>query len=165
MKGVKPAVTKSVARSTKTLLVDQPLKPSPKSAATKAPPKSIGLKARGAGGGKTKIYSVRKATKATPRSDAFEAVHSAAADLHAVGAIDKKTMREFDESCLRPPSFDAQDVLRIRRKVHVSQEVLARYMGITKSTVVKWESAENTPSPMAQRLLKIIDKLGIDALI
>jgi hypothetical protein len=34
------------------------------------------------------------------RSDAFEAIHSAATALHCVGAIDKKAMREFDASCL-----------------------------------------------------------------
>ena len=98
------------------------------------------------------------------RSDAFEAIHSAAAALHSVGVIDKKTMREFDASCFTAPSFTARDVLRIRSKEHLSQEVLARYMGVTKSTVVKWESATNTPSPMAQRLLKVIDEQGIDAI-
>lgn len=102
--------------------------------------------------------------KVTPRSDAFEAIHSAAAALHSVGVIDKKTMREFDASCFTAPSFTARDVLRIRSKEHLSQEVLARYMGITKSTVVKWESADNVPSPMAQRLLKVIDEQGIDAI-
>ena len=98
------------------------------------------------------------------RSDAFEAIHSAAAALHAVGVINKRTMREFDESSFVAPSYAARDVLRIRTREGLSQEVLARYMGITKSTIVKWESADNTPSPMAQRLLKIIDEQGIDAI-
>lgn len=115
-------------------------------------------------GNTTKVVSSRKAEARIPRSDAFEAIHSAAAALHSVGVIDKKTMREFDESCFTPPSFTARDVLRIRNKEHLSQEVLARYMGITKSTVVKWESADNTPSPMAQRLLKVIDEQGINAI-
>jgi putative transcriptional regulator len=106
----------------------------------------------------------RRVEGRTPRSDAFEAIHSAATALHSVGVIDKRTMRDFDASCLTPPSVTALDVVRIRHKAHVSQGVLARYMGIAKSTVVKWESAENTPSPMAQRLLKIIDKLGIDVI-
>lgn len=96
------------------------------------------------------------------KSDAFEAIHSAAAGLHSVGVFDKKTMREFDETCLTAPNFNASDVQRIRAKYHVSQEVLARYMGITKSTVVKWESSANTPSPLAQRLLKVIDDHGLD---
>ncbi|WP_317204804.1 helix-turn-helix domain-containing protein [Janthinobacterium sp.] len=115
-------------------------------------------------GNATKLASSRKAEVRLARSDAFEAIHSAAAALRSVGVIDKKTMRDFDESCFTPPSFTASDVLRIRNKERLSQEVLARYMGITKSTVVKWESADNVPSPMAQRLLKVIDEQGISAI-
>jgi putative transcriptional regulator len=99
-----------------------------------------------------------------PKSDAFDAIQSAAAGLYSVGVFDKQTMREFDETCLIAPIYTASDVQRIRTKNQVSQEVLARYMGITKSTVAKWESSVNTPSPMAQRLLKVIDEMGIEVL-
>ena len=43
-------------------------------------------------------------SKAKFKSDAFEAIHSAAQGLHRAGTIDKATMREFDESCLAAPS-------------------------------------------------------------
>lgn len=43
-------------------------------------------------------------TKAKYKSDAFEAIHSSASALRKVGAIDKATMRSFDESCLTTPS-------------------------------------------------------------
>lgn len=43
-------------------------------------------------------------SKAKFKSDAFEAIHSAAQGLHRAGTIDKATMREFDESCLTAPS-------------------------------------------------------------
>ncbi len=43
-------------------------------------------------------------SKARFKSDAFEAIHSAAQGLHRAGTIDKATMREFDESCLTAPS-------------------------------------------------------------
>ena len=33
------------------------------------------------------------------KSDAFEAVHGAAADMLRTGTIDKTTMRRFDKSC------------------------------------------------------------------
>lgn len=115
-------------------------------------------------GGEMESVSTPRAQERSHRSDAFEAIHSAAAALHAVGSIDKKTMREFDEACFTAPTFTARDVLRIRNKENLSQEVLARYMGISKSTVVKWESAYNIPGPMAQRLLKVIDEQGIGAI-
>ena len=34
------------------------------------------------------------------KSDAFEAIHSAASGLHEAGVIDKKTMKDFDETCI-----------------------------------------------------------------
>ena len=34
------------------------------------------------------------------KSDAFEAIHESASALHSVGAIDRATMREFDEACI-----------------------------------------------------------------
>ncbi len=40
-------------------------------------------------------------TKRYP-SDALRSLHEVAKDLHAVDAIDKATMRNFDLSCLTP---------------------------------------------------------------
>ncbi len=40
------------------------------------------------------------AAKPNFKSDASEAIHSSASALFKVGAIDKATMRDFDESCL-----------------------------------------------------------------
>jgi putative transcriptional regulator len=100
----------------------------------------------------------------TARSDAFEAIHSAASSLHAVGAIDKTTMREFDAACLATPDLSAEDVKNIRLSANVSQEVFARYLGTNKSTVQKWESADNRPSAMAQKLLMAVKKHGLDVL-
>lgn len=157
---IKPAVPKRAVKAAKAASV------SPKSTAAADPaplPEAQGDRMAATRKVVT-VTSRRKAEPKAPRSDAFEAIHSAAAALHSVGVIDKKTMRDFDASCFTTPSITARDVLRIRNKAHVSQEVLARYMGITKSTVVKWESADNMPSPMAQRLLKIIDEHGLDVI-
>lgn len=45
-------------------------------------------------------------SKAKFKSDAFEAIHASASALRKVGAIDKATMRSFDETCLAvPPAF------------------------------------------------------------
>jgi len=98
------------------------------------------------------------------KSDAFEAIHSAAKGLHAAGIIDKTTMRQFDVECLSVREITASDVKRIREASNVSQEVFARYLGTNKSTVQKWESAGNRPSSMAQRLLHAIDKHGLKIL-
>jgi putative transcriptional regulator len=111
-----------------------------------------------------KRVSASNGVRAKAKSDAFEAIHSAASGLRSVGAIDKTTMREFDAACLALPDLSAEDVRNIRIAVNVSQEVFARYLGTNKSTVQKWESAGNRPSPMAQKLLLAVKKHGLDVL-
>ena len=42
-------------------------------------------------------------TKLKLKSDDFEAIHASASALLEVGAIDKTTMRRFDDTCLLAP--------------------------------------------------------------
>lgn len=99
------------------------------------------------------------------KSDAFEAIHSAAQGLHRTGAIDKATMREFDESCLTtPPAIPAKAIKRIREGAHVSQPVFARYLNTSESTVQKWEAGTKRPSGMALKLLAVVEKHGLKVL-
>ena len=105
----------------------------------------------------------------TPRrrfkSDAFEAIHSSASALYEIGAINKATMRGFDEACLsKPPAMDPKRIKRIRERHHVSQPVFARYLNISESTVEKWETGAKKPSGMALKLLDIVEKHGLKVL-
>ena len=99
------------------------------------------------------------------KSDVSEAVHSSASALFRVGAIDKATMREFDESCLlAPPQMEPRRIKRIRESQRVSQPVFARYLNTSESTVEKWESGAKRPSGMALKLLDIVEKHGLKML-
>jgi len=99
------------------------------------------------------------------KSDAFEAIHSSASAMFRVGAIDKATMREFDESCLSVPTpLEPRRIKRIRESQHVSQPVFARYLNTSESTVEKWESGAKRPSGMALKLLDIVEKHGLKML-
>lgn len=104
-------------------------------------------------------------TKPKFKSDAFEAIHSAAEGLHRAGAIGKATMREFDESCLAPASaLKPAQIKKIRLSNHVSQPIFARYLNISESTVEKWETGAKQPSSMALKLLAIVQKHGLQVL-
>lgn len=103
--------------------------------------------------------------KAKFKSDAFEAIHSAATGLYKAGSIDKETMREFDESCLSvPPAIKPQEIKHIRESNHVSQPIFARYLNTSESTVQKWETGAKRPSGMALKLLAIVQKYGLKIL-
>ena len=104
-------------------------------------------------------------TKATYVSELREAMHSSAKALHKVGAIDEITMREFDDACLsNVPELAPKDILRLRKANKVSQPVFARYLGISESTVEKWESGAKRPSGMALKLLSLVEKHGLQVL-
>jgi putative transcriptional regulator len=104
-------------------------------------------------------------TKTKFKSGLSEAIHSSASALYRVGAIDKATMREFDESCLSVPArMEPERIKRIREKQRVSQPVFARYLNTSESTVEKWESGAKKPSGMALKLLDIVEKHGLKVL-
>ncbi|MBX9703380.1 MAG: DNA-binding transcriptional regulator [Silvanigrellaceae bacterium] len=99
------------------------------------------------------------------KSDACEAIHSSASALLKIGAIDKATMRGFDDSCLIATlEMDPVQIKKIREKNHVSQPVFARYLNTSESTVKKWESGAKHPSGMALKLLAIVQKYGLQIL-
>ncbi|MGE0425220.1 MAG: helix-turn-helix domain-containing protein [Reyranellaceae bacterium] len=99
------------------------------------------------------------------RSDLSEALHSSAAALHKVGALDKVTMRDFDVRHLSVPEKIApEEIRRLREANKVSQPLFARYLNTSESTVEKWETGVNRPSGMALKLLTIVRKHGLQVL-
>lgn len=70
------------------------------------------------------------------RSEAFAAIHETMEALHDIGAIDKQTMREFDDACLTPVHVLAPDEIKaIRSREHISQPVFARYLNVWRIQV------------------------------
>jgi putative transcriptional regulator len=80
--------------------------------------------------------------------------------------MDKQTMREFDALCLAPVRpLSKTQIVRIRRKVGVSQPVFAQYLNVSKSTIAQWEQGEKVPSGPALKLLNLVEQKGLDALV
>ena len=105
------------------------------------------------------------ATKDRFKSDVSAAIHSSAAMLHKVGALDKATMRDFDARHLAVPStIEPAQIKLIREANNVSQPVFARYLNTSESTVEKWETGAKRPSGMALKLLTVVQKHGIKVL-
>jgi putative transcriptional regulator len=99
------------------------------------------------------------------KSDAFEAIHSAAAGMHSDGIIGKKTMREYDAlSIAKTPSFSPVAIREIRESNNLSQPIFAVYLNVSKSTVEKWESGEKHPTGAALRLLSVVKRHGLKVL-
>ncbi|QEI04604.1 DNA-binding transcriptional regulator [Pigmentiphaga aceris] len=104
-------------------------------------------------------------TKNKFKRDSSEAIHSAAAMLHKLGALDKATMRDFDARHLAvPDSIEPAQIKQLREANNVSQPVFARYLNTSESTVEKWETGAKRPSGMALKLLSIVQKHGLQVL-
>jgi putative transcriptional regulator len=105
------------------------------------------------------------ATRRKFKNDISEAIHSSAAMLHKIGALDKATMRDFDARHLVVPTEIAPVQIRqLREANNVSQPVFARYLNTSESTVEKWETGAKRPSGMALKLLTIVQKHGLKIL-
>jgi putative transcriptional regulator len=99
------------------------------------------------------------------KSEAFAAVHETMDALYQIGAINKKTMRDFDKACLEAvPEMEPEDIRALRQREHVSQPVFAAYLNVTKNLVSDWERGIKRPGGPALRLLNIVEKHGLDAL-
>jgi putative transcriptional regulator len=99
------------------------------------------------------------------RSDAFAAIHETMEALHDIDAIDKQTMREFDDACLTPVEvLSGEQILLLRQREHISQPVFARYLNVSRNLVSDWERGVKKPGGPALRLLTVIKKRGLAAI-
>jgi putative transcriptional regulator len=96
-------------------------------------------------------------------SNILEAVHATAKGLHAAGAIDQVTMREFDLLSFAPaPPLRPAQIKRIRQTSRVSQAVFAALLNTSVSTVQKWEIGQKRPTGTALKLLHLVQKKGLE---
>lgn len=99
------------------------------------------------------------------RSEALAAIHETMEALHEIGAVDKQTMREFDEACLTPVKpMTPEEIRAIREREHLSQPVFARYLNVSKNLISDWERGTRRPGGPALRLLTVVQKKGIEAI-
>lgn len=102
----------------------------------------------------------------TYKSDALAAIHETASGYYAAGVIDKKTMREFDEACLtQVRDFTAEDIIALREREQVSQAVLAHYLNVSKDSVSQWERGKKRPSGPTLKLLSLVARKGLSAIV
>lgn len=109
--------------------------------------------------------SVEVAMTRVYKSQAMAAVYEMMEGFYESGAIDKQTMREFDEACLTTVEMLSPAEIRdIREREHISQPVFARYLNVSKGLVSDWERGVKKPGGPALRLLTLVKKKGLQAI-
>jgi putative transcriptional regulator len=107
-----------------------------------------------------------KDAKFKDASRILKAVHDTAEDLHRAGFIDMQRMRYFDALCLDPITpYTSENIRALRERYHLSQRVLASVLNTSPSTVREWERGAKHPSGPSLKLLNLLDRKGLDALL
>ena len=100
------------------------------------------------------------------KSDAMAAIHETISDSHAAGVVDKKTMRHFDKTCLTPiHEFTATEIKALREREEVSQTVFAQHLNVSKTSVSQWECGAKHPAGPSLKLLALVEKKGLSAIL
>ena len=74
---------------------------------------------------------------------------------HAEG---KREVRTHKITIKPVPTYTAQDVKAIRKKVNMTQTLFAQMLGVSKKTIEAWEAGTNIPNGSAMRLLQIFSE-------
>lgn len=93
-------------------------------------------------------------------------MHETARGLHGAGLISKRRMGEFDALCqLDVHEIPPQAIKSLREQARVSQAVFAAVLNISVSTVQKWEIGDKKPSGPSLKLLNLIERKGLEAVL
>jgi len=100
------------------------------------------------------------------KSRLLEAVHETAHNLHKLGFIDIRAMREYNLLCIEPvPEYSSEQIRALRERYRLSQAVMASVLNTSLSTIQKWELGDKHPAGPSLKLLSILDRKGLDALM
>lgn len=107
---------------------------------------------------------MKRASKA--KSPILAAVHETARDLHQARLIDVRRMKEYEALCLEPiEPYTSEKIVALRKRHHLSQAVLAAVLNTSVSTVRQWEIGAKRPSGPSLKLLNLLDRKGLEALV
>jgi putative transcriptional regulator len=86
--------------------------------------------------------------------------------LTSAADLDKVTLRVLGKQGMpTTPELSADDIRELREQNRLSQGVLAAYLGVTVGYLSRLERGEASPSRPVARLLDIIRRKGIEAIL
>ncbi len=100
------------------------------------------------------------------RKSIADSITNTCSELTKSGLVDVITMRNIKNLCIPEVSeYSPERIISIRKKLSLSQAALASIFNISLSTVQKWEQGYKRPAGASKKLLDIIERKGINALI
>ncbi len=100
------------------------------------------------------------------RDSIAESIINTVADLNKSGLVNNITMKNIESLCLpEVQEYSPEKIISIRKKLKLSQAALASVFNISPSTVQKWEQGNKKPTGASKKLLDIIERKGLEALV
>ena len=100
------------------------------------------------------------------RKSISESITSTVKDLNKSGLVDDITMKNIENLCLPEiKEYSPEKIISIRKQFKLSQAALASVFNISTSTVQKWEQGNKKPAGASRKLLDIMERKGLEALI
>ncbi len=100
------------------------------------------------------------------KSRIIDEMHETARGLHGAGLISKRRMGEFEALCnLDVEAMAPKQIKRLRENARISQAVFAAVLNTSLSTVQKWEIGDKKPSGPSLKLLSLIRRKGLEAVL
>ncbi len=99
-------------------------------------------------------------------SDIQNTINDIANGLHRVEIINKKTLRELtDDDLPELIEYTGEEIQEIRKHQKLSQAVFAKYLNVSPALIRSLEQGKRHAHGAILKLLNIVNKHGIDALV
>jgi putative transcriptional regulator len=96
----------------------------------------------------------------------LNSINSTITDLNKSGVVDNVTMRNIKSLCIpEVKEYSPSKIVALRKKFALSQSALATLFNVSASTIQKWEQGFKKPTGASKKLLDIIERKGVEALI
>ena len=100
------------------------------------------------------------------RKSIAKSINKTINDLNKSGLVDDITMKNIENLCLPEiKEYSPKKIAALRKRCKLSQAALASVFNVSTSTVQKWEQGNKKPTGASKKLLDIIERKGLDALI
>jgi putative transcriptional regulator len=99
----------------------------------------------------------KRKTKRATRRDLFGELVEGMTAL-AEGREGKRTLRTHHLEFKPPPELSANDLIRVRKRLHLSRALFANFLRTKSRTLENWEQGRARPNAQAVLLISLVNK-------
>lgn len=100
------------------------------------------------------------------RQSVSDSVIGTVQDLYSSGLVDETTLKNIKNLCIPEiREYSPKSIVKIRKKMKLTQETFACLFNVSPSTVQNWEKGYRKPRGASLKLLNLAEKKGLEGLL